>query len=515
MTPTELLMAEYSDVMLVENDENSDGDKNLENENEIVESVHLKLYDTISKVARSVDGDISMNTLRLKMNTLRLNDSLNISKQEDKEKLDTNMKFLDSFDLSIDENREHASYIELLQNYNEIFEENKALKRELVNRDQLEISYKNDKKRLMEEIQLLKDQVIQQKNKVKLMKKREESKRDDEDEKRKNDKNKSKTITQNQKRIKKLRVDHNSLKKELKELKEIFYASKEDKKVENSNLLSSTLNEISHVKDVLEQNPPINDVTCNSLDENLSVIASITPTFPVFAPTTPILTDILPNTSINTKEIPKDKGIIFDNIVPGPRKYKDAHKTSTLITGDSLIGRINRKQITQQIDRDNEIVIVNKHPGATTDEINHYVSYQLNKHKPDNLVVVAGTNDVLKMKNEGVINEFEIAKKIVKIGITAKNAGVKQVFLSSLMPMTGRYWTNMIARINNLLSIECIKYGFHYMDNSDISVHHLSRDGIHLNFYGSIILKMNILKSFYSFNPYICDFLSTYEEALM
>ena len=252
MTPTELLMAEYSDVMLVENDENSDGDKNLENENEIVESVHLKLYDTISKVARSVDGDISMNTLRLKMNTLRLNDSLNISKQEDKEKLDTNMKFLDSFDLSIDENREHASYIELLQNYNEIFEENKALKRELVNRDQLEISYKNDKKRLMEEIQLLKDQVIQQKNKVKLMKKREESKRDDEDEKRKNDKNKSKTITQNQKRIKKLRVDHNSLKKELKELKEIFYASKEDKKVENSNLLSSTLNEISHVKDVLD-----------------------------------------------------------------------------------------------------------------------------------------------------------------------------------------------------------------------------------------------------------------------
>ena len=72
MTPTELLMAEYSDVMLVENDENSDGDKNLENENEIVESVHLKLYDTISKVARSVDGDINMNTLRLK-----INDSLN------------------------------------------------------------------------------------------------------------------------------------------------------------------------------------------------------------------------------------------------------------------------------------------------------------------------------------------------------------------------------------------------------------------------------------------------------
>ena len=153
------------------------------------------------------------------------------------------------------------------------------------------------------------------------------------------------------------------------------------------------------------------------------------------------------------------------NLVPGPKQYRDAHKTSTLIVGDSLISRFTSKQLTQQIDMKNEMVIVNKYPGATTDEIDHYISYQLDKQKPDNLILVVGTNDLLRSKNEG-INEFDVVNKIINLGIKARNSGTKEVYISSLLSMAGRYWTNMVTRINNFLKTEC----FHFKDGG-LSLH--------------------------------------------
>ena len=60
----------------------------------------------------------------------------------------------------------------------------------------------------------------------------------------------------------------------------------------------------------------------------------------------------------------------------------------------------------------------------------------------------------------------------------------------------------------------CNEKGYAFIDQSDIGLHHISKDGIHLNFKGHTILKMNILKCFYSFNPYMCDFLDLYEQFL-
>ena len=49
------------------------------------------------------------------------------------------------------------------------------------------------------------------------------------------------------------------------------------------------------------------------------------------------------------------------------------------------------------------------------------------------------------------------------------------------------------------------------MDQSDISSDHVSSDGVHLNFYGQTLLKMNILSCFNTFNPYFNDFENDYE----
>ena len=54
-----------------------------------------------------------------------------------------------------------------------------------------------------------------------------------------------------------------------------------------------------------------------------------------------------------------------------------------MIVSDSMVGMLSAKQIIEEIGAENENIIVNKHPGATTVEIQHYVVLQLNVHKPE------------------------------------------------------------------------------------------------------------------------------------
>ena len=88
MTPTELMMAEYSKVILVENeneyrDTMNNDEINLESDNEITETVENEVHDIISKVAESIDGD-GIETLIGDYSRLKINDSLDISIEEKK-----------------------------------------------------------------------------------------------------------------------------------------------------------------------------------------------------------------------------------------------------------------------------------------------------------------------------------------------------------------------------------------------------------------------------------------------
>ena len=101
----------------------------------------------------------------------------------------------------------------------------------------------------------------------------------------------------------------------------------------------------------------------------------------------------------------------------------------------------------------------------------------------------------------------------MKIGSTARDAGAHKVHISAIMARHGYQYKNPIIRINNLLQYRCSLEGFHYMDQSEISSDHVSSDGVHLNFFGLTVLKMNILSCFHTFNPYLNDFLQDYEHA--
>ena len=72
----------------------------------------------------------------------------------------------------------------------------------------------------------------------------------------------------------------------------------------------------------------------------------------------------------------------------------------------------------------------------------------------------------------------------------------------------------MIIRVNTLLEAMCREEGCIFIDQSDITTRHICDDGLHPNKYGYCILKMNLLRCFYTFNPFLCDFSYNYDEAL-
>ena len=202
-------------------------------------------------------------------------------------------------------------------------------------------------------------------------------------------------------------------------------------------------------------------------------------------------------------------------LVPGDKLYSQTHIKTTMIIADSTPGKININHVKSNIDLSEENVIFKRFPGQTADEIAHYAPKPLSDSKPDQVVVIAGTNDLTRaVYDGGHINEYEIVENIMNVGRSALKHGVKKIHISSILPRWGFQYRNAIVRVNNLLQQRCVDENFLFMDHSDITPAHISGDGIHPNFYGSTILKMNILSVFNSFNPFLCDFSQDYDKAV-
>ena len=186
-----------------------------------------------------------------------------------------------------------------------------------------------------------------------------------------------------------------------------------------------------------------------------------------------------------------------------------------MILSDSMSGRVHINQIKRNIDTNEESVVFKRFPGHTAEEIRHYASKPLLDTKPNQVIVIAGTNDIQRdMQPGSTVNEHQIVEDLIAIAQSARDAGASKVFVSAVMVRHGQQYRNPIMRVNTLLQKRCSETGFYFMDQSDITSSHVSMDGVHLNFYGQTILKHNILSVFNTFNPYFTDFEDDYDRSL-
>ena len=74
-----------------------------------------------------------------------------------------------------------------------------------------------------------------------------------------------------------------------------------------------------------------------------------------------------------------------------------------------------------------------------------------------------GVNDLLKRNS----NIDAVTNSIMKIASECKTYGIKNILISGLT-INNRLHSDLINTMNNALKLGCIKYGYHFIENSNI-----------------------------------------------
>ena len=118
----------------------------------------------------------------------------------------------------------------------------------------------------------------------------------------------------------------------------------------------------------------------------------------------------------------------------------------------------------------------------------HYVPVHMAEDHPDSCVIIAGGNDLPEESQPA-----KIANDLIEAGITCKNHGASKVIIASVLPRSDFHCQIKRVQVNRILRDLCSMHGFKFMDNGNMSLSHVSHDGVHLNSSGSEQLLLNLL----------------------
>ena len=199
-------------------------------------------------------------------------------------------------------------------------------------------------------------------------------------------------------------------------------------------------------------------------------------------------------------------------IVPGHKAYSEAHKPTTLIVADSTIRNVKLWQLKENVSSTDSDIIIRRHPGATADEMKHFIKDSLIRFSPSKLIIFAGCNDISRAKKDNR-DEYDVVNSIMEMAMEGRKHGCKEVFVSSVLTRWEQQYITTIDRVNLLLERVCRGEGVNFLNHCDITKDHICGDGLHPNANGTTVLKMNILSCFDGFNPYLTSFYTDYEYA--
>ena len=179
----------------------------------------------------------------------------------------------------------------------------------------------------------------------------------------------------------------------------------------------------------------------------------------------------------------------------------------TLVVSDSMCAGVRDGAINAMLGEhadtrtQSDHVKVERHLGATADEIRFYSKYNIQKLRPQRVVIVAGANDVSREDLNDPDAPATIAHRIGQIAREAKGLGVAEVSVMGIVLRRDKRYFTIISRVNLALRYVCSTDGFTYIDNNFIGVGDLQRDGLHVNYVGKQKLMHNILSCCPSYNP--------------
>ena len=180
----------------------------------------------------------------------------------------------------------------------------------------------------------------------------------------------------------------------------------------------------------------------------------------------------------------------------------------SFIISDSTCRTLKNREFKNYTDPSQESASMSYHPNAEAGEIKHYLKYKLQHDCPDNLVVVAGLNDVLhhpEIKSPSgdisQIDTIDIANRVIDIGKDARQAGVSRISISTLIRPKFEAGRLAVEKVNTHIKQLGRAEGFVIIDQNNIGRSDMG-DAVHVNSYeGTVKLRENIFSEFYTYRP--------------
>ena len=177
----------------------------------------------------------------------------------------------------------------------------------------------------------------------------------------------------------------------------------------------------------------------------------------------------------------------YANVVQ--RKPKPAN---ILIIGDSIIRRIDRIRLNRNLTVGK--AFIKAFPGATVNQLSHYIIPHLESNRPESIIIHVGTNDIAP-RYESPKSSSDISNSILQIAEKCREFGVKNIFISGLTCRSLKSELDKVLEVNSFLMNACYEQNYYFINNNNIELGNLYEDGIHLADNGIDILEHNFFNS--------------------
>ena len=122
-------------------------------------------------------------------------------------------------------------------------------------------------------------------------------------------------------------------------------------------------------------------------------------------------------------------------------------------------------------------------------EILLYLDVHLTNSSADAVILHVGVNDLLEDNSQ--LKKENLGNNLRSMVEKFHTFGIKNVFISGLVYTT--IGLPVLERTHEMISHLCNKLGICYVDNRNIRMKHLWKDGLHLVESGKVILANNFL----------------------
>ena len=179
-----------------------------------------------------------------------------------------------------------------------------------------------------------------------------------------------------------------------------------------------------------------------------------------------------------------------------------SEKRNVIIFGDSIPKGINTRLLNTNLIKSK--AISKCFPGVSSNDFIHYIkpTLQYSQNPFESAILHMGVNNLLKRDS----NINAVTNNIMKIASECKAYGIKNIFISGLT-INNRLHSDLINIMNNALNLDFIKYGYHFIENSNILPYNLWQNDFQLNNSGKGELLNNFLvslnKSYFLSKPFI------------